>query len=344
MGLDIDEWKPIPMEKIMNGGEPTRYLVDGIIEEKSLNVFYGAPASFKTMILMDCAICVAAGIPWLADDKGKGGFETRQCPVVWLDFDNGENRVLKRFHAMLGARGLLGKDVPMHVYAPDSSIFDASDARQVDMVSRLLDKCKAGLTVADNLCLISGATDENSADMKTVMSNLRMIINRTGSSFVPIHHQKKGRSEGRAGDSLRGHSSIEASLDLAMLVGKEGNHAKMTPTKVRGAEISIEVLSEFYYTHNPGTKDLRTALFYGLSRAIKQVRNSVDVKRVVIDYVGGTTKLNKGELIDTIIEDMKNLGERVSKKSVTSAIDELIVEGILRDERGRKNASYLRIV
>jgi hypothetical protein len=63
---------------------------------------------------------------------------------------------------------------------------------------------------------------------------------------------------------LRGHSSIEASLDLALQVERKGQSdiIRINPTKVRGADVaSFGAL--FTYTHVPGTDILETARFFG---------------------------------------------------------------------------------
>lgn len=45
--------------------ESLTYIVDGLIEQGSLNIVYGAPGCLKTMLLIDMAVCVASGQPWL---------------------------------------------------------------------------------------------------------------------------------------------------------------------------------------------------------------------------------------------------------------------------------------
>lgn len=51
--------------------------------------------------------------------------------------------------------------------------------------------------------------------MIKVLGHFRQLVEETGAAVVLIHHQREGHhSGGRAGDALRGYSSIEAALDL----------------------------------------------------------------------------------------------------------------------------------
>ena len=83
---------------------------------------------------------------------------------------------------------------------------DASNGELVEHLAGLVHRLAARLVVLDNLGLITGSTEENSANMASVMGNLRRLAESTGAAVVVIHHQRKGNSYGnsRAGDSLAG--------------------------------------------------------------------------------------------------------------------------------------------
>jgi hypothetical protein len=65
---------------------------------------------------------------------------------------------------------------------------------------------------------------------------------------------------------VRGHSSIEASLDLALLVERAPRAASLTvhSTKEHGLEVS-PFGAMFTYEHKPGSRDLAQAKFYGIA-------------------------------------------------------------------------------
>jgi len=51
------------------------------------------------------------------------------------------------------------------------------------------------------------------------MAHFRQLVEDHSLALILIHHQRKATgTEARAGDRIRGHSSIEAALDVALLV------------------------------------------------------------------------------------------------------------------------------
>ena len=108
------------------------------------------------------------------------------------------------------------------------------------MIHYVRDDIKAGLVNCDNLGLITGDVEENSAQMAQVMGFLRILTEVTGAAVILIHHQRKGGAgSSRPGDALRGHSSIEASLDLALHVAREPGSQEIViqSTKTRGVDV-----------------------------------------------------------------------------------------------------------
>lgn len=261
-----DSWQPLTMADFYTPREPVKYILGGIFREKSLNIVYGSPGDLKSMLLQDLAVCVAMGKEWLEVAKWqKGGspIPTIQSPVIWLDQDQGIDEVFTRF-AALGKQHNAPPGSPLKVYSFPNPPLDANDLASVAMLAARINNAK--LVFIDNLGTISGGIEENASAMRLVMSNLRLLAETTGAAVVLIHHQRKGNGTigGRAGDALRGHSSIEASLDLALQVDREPYSDQITvkSTKARSREVA-PFTAYFTYTTN-GAGDLETAQFYSV--------------------------------------------------------------------------------
>lgn len=219
--IDIagDGWKPLTMREIRAPRPPIEYVVEGIFKKPSLNIVYGPPACMKTFLLQDLGICVAIGQPWLMPapfNKGGKSIQTLQGPVVWIDYDMGEDLLVERF-AALGNHYEPPDEIPLNVYAMPSPGLDASDAASVaNLAARAMN---AQVIIIDNLGTVSGGIEENSSGMIEVMKNLRWLAEITRACVIVIHHQRKTINSGgktRSGDALRGHSSIEAAIDIAL--------------------------------------------------------------------------------------------------------------------------------
>jgi len=62
---DLDLWhgQIYTLEEAFKPRQPIEYVVEGIVALPSLAICYGSPGCFKSLILADLAICVAAGLP-----------------------------------------------------------------------------------------------------------------------------------------------------------------------------------------------------------------------------------------------------------------------------------------
>ncbi len=58
------------------------WIVDNLIARDSIAWFYGKPGSYKSFIIMDMALHIAAGKPWMGRDVDQG-------PVLWLAAEGG---------------------------------------------------------------------------------------------------------------------------------------------------------------------------------------------------------------------------------------------------------------
>lgn len=254
----VDAYKPRP---------PLEYVVSGLFPIPSLSVVYGPPGAFKSMFLADLALCVAAGLPFLEPlpDSGATGTTraTKQVSVLWLDFDNGPRKTHERFEAVGRAHGL-PENAPVLYLSMPNPWLDASCDEEVDELIALLNNHDIGLLVIDNLTSISGKVEENTAAMAGVMTNLRRLSESANAAVVVIHHQRKGNGEkGNAGDQLRGHSSINAAIDLALKVERKQNAEAITveSTKTRGEDV-WPFHAAFAREKKPDG-ELKTARFYG---------------------------------------------------------------------------------
>lgn len=268
--IDIagDGWKPLTMREIRAPRPPIEYVVEGIFKKPSLNIVYGPPACMKTFLLQDLGICVAIGQPWLMPapfNKGGKSIQTLQGPVVWIDYDMGEDLLVERF-AALGNHYEPPDEIPLNVYAMPSPGLDASDAASVaNLAARAM---SAQVIIIDNLGTVSGGIEENSSGMIEVMKNLRWLAEITRACVIVIHHQRKTINSGgktRSGDALRGHSSIEAAIDIALQVDREpyGNEITIKSTKTRTRDIAPFTAVFTYENNNDG--ELETAAFYSVA-------------------------------------------------------------------------------
>lgn len=300
-----DRWRAFTLADAYQDRPPVEYIAADLFALPSLNIVYGAPGTLKSYVMQDLAACVAGGINWLpiapwSTIKGPA-IKVLRAPVMWVDFDNGQRRTHDRFGELGRGHGL-ATDAPLIYYSMPSPWLDASKPDQINDLHLRIIATGARLVIIDNLSLIAGDVDENSAQMGKVCSNFRKLAESTGAALVLIHHQRKSTGiAGRAGDTLRGHSSIEGSLDLALLVEREDDSRMITlrPTKVRGPDVS-----KFTAYFEPN-EDQRTVRFYGL--ITEDTRSDSAIERAIVEVLAAG-ELNKSNLVKEVKEVLVDAG------------------------------------
>jgi hypothetical protein len=312
---------------------PLKYLVEGFIAAGGLSMFFGAPGGYKSFILADIAVCVAGGHRWLTLPDGSGGRAVAVCPVLWVDCDNGKRRTDARFEALARARSL-PQDTPLlYVSMPDP----APNVADVHGAKLLLDTVKqvgAGLVIIDNLGLITGDIEENSAAMAAVMGNLRSISEATGAAVIVLHHQRKTSDREQQLNIVRGHSSIAASLDLAIHVSRDTEDrrkAVLIPVKERDSAIPI-IGAEFSFKDKPDRDDeLEAARFFGVNQV--DTRSDQAIRWAILEVLYNVT-LNKTQLIATL----KDAGITAGRPAIERVLASMLQAGELNQTTGERNA------
>ncbi len=264
----IDPWPIFTLKDAFADRPEKSYILDRILKIPSLNVLYGPPGSLKTLLLGDLAICIAAGNDWLEPLPGRTDtkpIKVIQSPVFWLDMDCGKDGTHEHFEALARARKLEGQNIPFYYYSMPEQGFNIINKRHLgEMILRCND-LGAKMINIDNLGNICGNADENSNQMQPIMSALRRLAEDTGADTNIIHHQRKGDNQGgRKGDLLRGHSSIEAAIDLALMVKREEYSDKITIQSTKGRRMQVEPFSAMFTYEQKPNSDLYSARFFGL--------------------------------------------------------------------------------
>lgn len=335
-GFPLSNWKPFTLEDAYQDRPPLQFIVGNIFELPSVNIVYGAPGSFKSFLLADLAGAVAGGTDWLPPllNPSEGGVPVTKSAVVWVDFDNGERRTLDRFKAIANVLSL-PPDTPLSIYSMPSPTLDTTNDVHIAYLALLINDHYAKFVVIDNLGSISGNADENSADMVSVFSNLRWLSETTGAAIVIIHHRRKGTSNDRAGDALRGHSSIEGAIDLALLVARKQNALDVTvqSTKTRGAD--VDPFMAQFVPESDAEGNLIKAWFYGITDAKdNQTRQIMEAVRDALS----DGPLNKGSLTTDVKDILERRAHSAGVQKIGDAIEDMHEQGFLTEEKGADNA------
>lgn len=280
------------------------YLVDRVLPAGSVTIWYGYPGSLKSNIVMDMAMAVATGTPWLPSmppDTTVTGRTVVQTPVVWIDIDNGEDVVEERLRAFGSVYG--ATPATDFYYMPYPDIRAVSGKYMTDLTNFIATTgLIRPLIVIDTLLRAAKVKDENSSEMDTVMYNIRKLAEDLKATLAMISHSNKVNN-GRAGNALRGHSSIEGGVDSVFRVSRENNSDIIEVTNEKARRKPVDPFSaRWTYTADPSSDELISARFYQESgvKASKQQATINALISQIRDLLITEGKMNKSELYSRI--------------------------------------------
>lgn len=195
---------------------PIEYVVEKLIAESSVNVWFGQWGAKKTWAAIDLAVCVASGKQWL-------GMATEPCNVLIVDEESGDTRLANRIKDTM--RGELGQLANASVPIKSVSLAQFNLLKRpddADLLARLVLELDAKLVIIDALADVMLGGDENAVkDTQPVFANLRFIAELTGAAFIVIHHANKL-------GGYRGSSAIAGAIDTLLSVESKQDNSLIT--------------------------------------------------------------------------------------------------------------------
>jgi len=271
---------------------PTDWIVYELVARPSLNIYFGAPGSKKSMLMMDMMTCVATGTPFLKPeypDPKVITFPTQQVKCLWADFDQGNILVSRRLEAFEREYGVDASSKMIGSISMPYPPWSAVSAAEVKSLADWLAYEGIGMLFLDALSGISGGKDENSSEMLPIMHNLHYLAERANLAVGLIHHSRKESGvKSRLGEKMRGFSGIEAAIDTAFSIENDGSeYVYVYPAKARSDRLR-PFTARFWFEHHPGLdkygnpiRDLKVARFYGE----EPPRSIADLDDIVVEYL-----------------------------------------------------------
>jgi hypothetical protein len=217
-----NEWKVLTGDALASKLPPVNWLC------RELGIAPGAPTlvagsndSGKTMALQALALAVATSQPlW-------GRFEAKSGKVLHVDYEQGRYVTQMRYQRMAMAHGLwreLWQNLEVVTLPPAHLDTDGS-------LTKLEQLCEGHiLCIIDSLKAAFPSAEENSSDVRKWLDALLPISERTGCTFIVIHHTRKPSKDAMGGTkmNIRGSSAIsDACASIISIVGTETKHRRL---------------------------------------------------------------------------------------------------------------------
>ncbi len=191
------------------------WLIGGVLQRETLALFYGPENSFKSFLVLDMALCAAAGLPWASygAQNDTGGYApARPLTTVYLAGEGSHGIERKRRPAWRETREIASA-------LPFYTVNEMPFFSQVEEVEGLIADIREAGIVPDIIVIDTAARamvglDENSAkDTGLFVAACDRLKREFRCCVVVVHHTGKKESHG-----ARGSTNLPASFDARFKV------------------------------------------------------------------------------------------------------------------------------
>ena len=216
---------------------PTKWQIEGFLEQDATGVLFGPPGAFKSFLALDWALCTASGRDW-------NGHPVEQGTAIYVAGE-GFNGLAKRVVAWGIRHNVDLKALPFYLTKKPIRLRDEDCAK--DLREHIEKLTKGGdparLIVIDTVARNFGPGDENStSDMGDFVNRIDSEIRAPlGATVMPIHHTGHSNK-----DRMRGSNALEGAADFLFRLDKQDNNvnAVLTNTRQKNDELSPQMWFE----------------------------------------------------------------------------------------------------
>jgi hypothetical protein len=202
---------------------------------QAFDVAPGAPVliagygySGKTVAAQDLALAVATGT------NAWGRFPVRTGRVLHLDYEQGSYLDRLRYQRLAAARGIDPRSIDGRLVLSPMPGWYIDDDDRDDELARLADGFDLG--VVDSFRAACPRTDENSSDARVPLDRLTRISEKTGTTWLVIHHARKPsqNATGGARMAVRGSGALyDACGSVLVFAAEKGDPVTVEHEKAR---------------------------------------------------------------------------------------------------------------
>lgn len=298
------------------------FLVDKTLPQKGIAAVIGYSGAGKTFVVLDMVAAISRGEDWF-------GRKTKKTSVVYVV---AEGTLQNRIKALQGEKKVNFDEASFHLVRDPLDIFRSSD----DVNDLALKIPKGALVVIDTLAQTSPGMDENSGkDMGQVIQNCKILQQEIDGLVLLVAHTGKGK-----GDDIRGHSSLRAALDAAIIVNRKGNERGWKVLKLKegedGKEESFRLQQvEVDFEGNTSCVVVQSSKSEMIWKPSKNELIAQDVLSIII---ASKKQVSNTEWQSAFCARLKDQGEEIkdetAKRNFRSAKKALIDHKLVREDNG----------
>ena len=218
------------------GSEGASWLVQDWLPDKSITFLVSPPESYKTWILLDLAVSISTGLPFLGQAKVN---KTGAAMIIQQEDSHGglTERLALIAEQKMGVTANIEKDtwqipcIPdLPIYIHPSRMLRFDNEKVLKELEEQIKLIKPRVILIDPLYSTTSGVDNYMADLANQMMILKTWRDKYGCSFVISHHSKKNLDpDSTAREDSWGSQFLNAFLEAGWQVRR---NQKLAPNEV----------------------------------------------------------------------------------------------------------------
>lgn len=255
LGLVVESYD----EVMANISSYPGWLIEGFWTRRSHGIVAGEPKSFKSTLVLDLALSVASGKPFL------GMFPVKEKgPVLFIQNENADWIMRDRMEKIIAHKKLGGsveqvnerelvvtfpQNLPL--FFVNQQGFVLSDPIHQKVLEKALQELKPILVILDPLYLMFDGDINSAKDLNPVLNWLLELKNKYNTGILLVHHWNKGGMSSRGGQRMLGSTTLHGWVESAWYIAVKGESTtekEVEPdavSKVSESPVSVVIEREF---------------------------------------------------------------------------------------------------
>ena len=200
---------------------PQRWLIDALWAERAVGILGGEPKCGKSLLALEIAVAVAAGVPCL-----------RRFPVahagrvLLFAAEDSHPIVRQRLEGICAAAGISLNALDLYVIT--ASVLRLDLTGDQERLEETVKQAHPRLLVLDPFVRLHRIDENASGEVAAILSSLRRLERTYATAVLLVHHVRKGAAHLRAGQALRGSSELHAWGDSNLYLRRRGNVLRLS--------------------------------------------------------------------------------------------------------------------
>lgn len=212
------------------------WIVPGIFPKQASCILGGMQGLGKTWLLLDLAVAVASGRPWL------GAFQVNQGSVLYVDEESAPQLMRYRLRKLLNGKPDINPEtLPIEFRIGGGLNFSNPESR--GQFARELRAKTPSVVIMDSLVRVHGVEENNASEMKLFFAEVKKLADELGITFIFADHVSKmavtqdpKAQRDPSSNDLRGSNEKGAFADSVLSLYMKDGGLVLHHTKARWAE------------------------------------------------------------------------------------------------------------